>query len=114
MMIDMDNQIKKNTVFHLVETFASYFLSFLTVFYTARVLQPESLGSVAFCSSVISYFTMFAQMGIPIYGMRYTAQNRDSLKQPVFELVLLECLLTVITYLIFLVLILQTGDHTVD
>lgn len=58
-------------------TVCNYAFSFLTVFYAARVLQPEAMGNVAFASAVVSYFSLLAKMGIPLYGMRSVAACRE-------------------------------------
>lgn len=57
--------------------------------YVFRVLQPEGNGKVALATSVIAYFSMFAQLGIPTYGIRACAKVRDdrqALSRTVHEL----------------------------
>lgn len=71
------DSIARNAVLYALVTVCNYAFSFATVFYAARVLLPESLGRVAFASAVVSYFSMLAQMGIPLYGMRSVAACRD-------------------------------------
>lgn len=45
--------------------------------YASRILLPAGTGQVAFATSVIAYFSMFAQLGIPTYGIRACAKVRD-------------------------------------
>lgn len=42
-----------------------------------RVLGPTGTGQVNFATSLITYFSMFAQLGIPTYGIKVCAQVRD-------------------------------------
>lgn len=46
--------------------------------YTTRILLPEGTGKVAMATSVIAYFSMFAELGIPAYGIRACAKVRDN------------------------------------
>lgn len=45
--------------------------------YVSRVLGPDGIGRVEFASSVVSYFALFAALGIPVYGIRAVARIRD-------------------------------------
>ena len=49
--------------------------------YITRVLLPEGNGKIAFANSAINYFSMFAMLGIPTYGIRACAQVRDDKEQ---------------------------------
>lgn len=70
------SSIAENAVLYGLATALNYAFSFVTVFYTARVLQPEALGTVSFAAAVVSYFSLIASMGIPLYGMRSVAARR--------------------------------------
>ena len=56
---------------------SSFIFPLITFPYASRVLLPSGTGKVAFANSVITYFTMFAQLGIPTYGIRACAKSRD-------------------------------------
>lgn len=68
--------IERNAMLLGLATVCNYAFSFVTTFYVARVLQPEGLGNVAFASAVVSYFSLLAHLGIPLYGMRSVAACR--------------------------------------
>ncbi len=38
--------------------------------YLSRVLKPDGVGTVSYVESIVSYFSLFAAMGIPTYGQR--------------------------------------------
>lgn len=88
--------VTRNALFIGLATACNYAFSFLTVFYAARVLQPAALGSVAFAAAVVSYFSLLAKMGIPLYGMRSVAAARGGggLARLTSELFCLGALLT--------------------
>lgn len=72
--------------------------------YVSRILQPAGTGKVSFAVSVVSYFSMFAMMGIPTYGIRACARVRDDkekLAHTVQEILILNVLLGIVTYVAF-------------
>ncbi len=76
--------------------------------YASRVLLPEGVGKVSFATSVVAYFTMLAQMGIPTYGIQACAKVRDSkeaLSRTVHELLGIGFAMTVFSYLLFGILL---------
>lgn len=66
-----------------------------------RILLPEGTGKVSFATSVVSYFAMFAQLGIPTYGIRACAKirdNREKLTKTVQELFIINFTMSLIAY----------------
>ena len=49
----------------------------ITFPYVSRVLSPEGIGKVDFSNSIIQYFILVAQLGIPFYGIRECAKYRE-------------------------------------
>ena len=64
----MKRAILSNISFNFLIRMISYLFSFLTMMYVARVLKPDAYGQVGFAQSFVSYFTMIASFGMPIYG----------------------------------------------
>ncbi len=76
--------------------------------YASRVLLPEGIGKVSFAASVLAYFTMLAQMGVPTYGIQACARaadNKEELSRTVHELWLVSLVTTGLSYSIFFVLL---------
>ena len=46
--------------------------------YVARILAPERVGTVTDAQNLVSYFVMFAALGIPGYGTREIARHRNN------------------------------------
>ncbi|MGB4093987.1 MAG: flippase [Ruminococcus flavefaciens] len=89
-------------------TMSSFIFPLITFPYVSRILLPEGTGKVNFATSFISYFTMFAQLGIPTYGIRICAMVRDDRKKltrTVHELLFINLVMCVISYLAFFIIL---------
>lgn len=85
-------------------TASSFIFPLITYPYVSRILGPENIGKVSFAASVVYYFAMFAQLGIPTYGISACARVRDDkkkLSQTVQEIMLINGAMTVIVYAVF-------------
>ncbi len=94
--------IKINAVMNALLTVSTVVFQLITFPYISRVLLPEGTGKVAFATSLISYFTMFAQLGIPTYGIRACAKVRDDrqqLTQTAQELLIINVAMAVLAYI---------------
>ena len=80
MRIQLNRRILENISANLFVRLMTYVFSFLTVFYAARILQPEAYGKIAFVSSFTGYFIILANLGMPIYAMRLCAEKKDDRK----------------------------------
>ena len=76
-----EKSIKFNLVMNMLLTTSAFVFPLITFPYITRVLLPEGNGKIAFANSVINYFSMFAMLGIPTYGIRACAQVRDDKEQ---------------------------------
>ncbi len=86
-------------------TMSSFIFPLITFPYISRILLPEGTGKVNFATSFVSYFTMFAQLGIPTYGIRACAMVRDDRKKltkTAQELLLINLVMSIISYVVFL------------
>ena len=93
--------IKLNFVMNMVLTMSSFLFPLITFPYISRILLPEGTGKVSFASSLISYFSMFAQLGIPTYGIRACAKVRDDrqeLTRVAQELLIINLVMSSISY----------------
>ena len=95
--------IKKNIIMNAILTMSSFIFPLITFPYISRVLLPAGTGRVNFATSVISYFSMFAQLGIPTYGIRICAQvrdDRDALTRTAHELLFINLIMNGISYVL--------------
>ena len=96
--------IKYNFIMNSLLTASSVIFPLITYPYASRVIEPKGVGLVSFASSTIAYFSMFAQLGIPTYGIRICAQVRDDkekLSRTVHEIMFINLLTCLITYIAF-------------
>lgn len=111
MSIHKSHSLTTNLILNYVLTAFSIVYPLITVPYVSRVLGPEGMGVVSFASSIVSYFTIFAQLGIPIYGVRACAKAQEDIKQlsqTVAELVVINLITCTISYLGFLLVLFST------
>ncbi|TNV68456.1 flippase [Trichococcus shcherbakoviae] len=98
--------IKYNFIMNFILTASSLIFPLITFPYVSRILLPEGNGKIAFVSSIISYFSMFAMLGIPTYGIRTCAkvrENKEELSRTVQELIIINIVTTTITYIILII-----------
>ena len=96
--------VKINFIMNAILTMSSFIFPLITFPYVSRILLPEGTGKVSFAVSVITYFAMFAQLGIPTYGIRACAKVRDDkkkLSKTVHEIFTINIVMSVIAYVLF-------------
>ncbi len=93
--------LKMNFIMNAILTMSSFVFPLITFPYVSRILLPEGMGKVSFATSLISYFGLFAQLGIPVYGIRACAvvrDDRETLTRTAHELLLINLIMTAISY----------------
>lgn len=99
-----NSSLKLNFIMNVILTMSSILFPLLTFPYVSRILLPVGTGKVAFATSFISYFTLFSQLGIPMYGIRACAKVRDSkidLSRTVQELMIINIIMSACVYIVF-------------
>lgn len=94
--------LKVNFIMNMILTMSSFIFPLITFPYVSRILLPEGTGKVSFATSLISYFTMLAQLGIPTYGIRVCAKvrnNREELTRTTQELLVISLVMCAISYI---------------
>lgn len=100
--------LKLNFIMNIILTMSSLIFPLITFPYVSRILLPEGTGKVSLATSFISYFLLFAQLGIPTYGVRVCARVRDDkekLTRTVHELLAINFFMTIIAYIVFAVVL---------
>ena len=99
-----ERSIKYNFIMNVILTISSLIFPLITFPYITRVLLPDGTGSIAFANSIVIYFSMFAMLGIPTYGIRACAKvrdNKDELSRVVQEIFIINIITTTIVCLFF-------------
>lgn len=104
----MSKSIKKNILINMMRIILQFIFPLISFPYASRILTPDGIGKVNFTNSIVSYFLLFAMFGVTNYGIRVAAQKRDNkyeLSKFVYELLLINLISTIISYVIFFVCI---------
>lgn len=93
--------LKLNFIMNVALTMSSFIFPLITFPYVSRVLLPVGTGKVSFATSLISYFCMLAQLGIPTYGIRACAKvrdNKEELTRTAHELLFINFVMSAVSY----------------
>lgn len=81
-VLDMGKKsIKKNYIYNVSYQILTLITPFITAPYIARVLGADGVGTVSYIGSIVSYFTLFASLGISTYGRREISYVQGSLEK---------------------------------
>ena len=70
--------LTKNTIFNVLYQITTLLFPLVYSVYVARIIQAENIGKVVFTNNVVSYFTMFAVFGTPVYATREISKVRNN------------------------------------
>lgn len=107
-MSSQSKSIKRNFILNFIFTVSGVIFPLLAFPYASRILLPEGTGKVAFVTSIVSYFTMFGMLGIPIYGIRACAKvryDKKLLSKTVIEIFILNSITMSVALLLYFVTI---------
>ena len=71
------NSVRKNAILNIIKQICTIVFPLITFPYATRILHTENYGMFTFASSIISYFTLIAALGINNYAVREGARIRD-------------------------------------
>ena len=97
--------IRVNFVFNAIKSVMVIVFPLISFPYISRVLGVEGLGKFQYCYSVISYFILFASLGISTYAVREAAkcrEDKNKFSQLVKEIFTINLITTAIVYLVLL------------
>lgn len=77
----MKNSLAKNAIFNTLYKILNVVFPLFSATYVARVLLPEGIGKISYVQNIVSYFSLIAALGIPIYGVREISKCRDNQKE---------------------------------
>lgn len=105
-MENKEKSLKKNFCMNAILTMSQFIFPLITFPYVSRILLAEGTGKVSFATSIISYFAMFAQLGIPTYGIRTCAQVRNDkkkLSKTAQEIFIINIIMSILAYIVFFI-----------
>ena len=99
------HSITYNFIMNAALSVSSFLYPLITYPYVTRVLGAEYYGKVVFASYVATWVSMFAQLGIPTYGIRACAACRNDkakLRKTVLEILTLNVITALLVYAVFI------------
>lgn len=102
--------LKVNFFMNALLMMSSIIFPLITFPYVSRILGPGGIGKVSFATSLITYFNIFAQLGIPTYGIKECAKVRDDrekLTKTVQEIFIINLFTMVISYIFLFIAVLS-------
>lgn len=107
--------IKKNYIYNLTYQILLLLTPLITTPYLSRVLGADGVGTVSFAESIVSYFTLFATLGITTFGQReisYVQDNKAKRTQVLWETKLLQVITSTCVLAVYIVFALFQGNRT--
>lgn len=98
--------IKINMIMNAILTMSSFLFPLITFPYISRVILPVGSGKITFATSVVTYFSMFAQLGIPTYGVKACAKvrnNKEELSRIAHEILFINLIMCVLAYVVLFI-----------
>ena len=93
----MKQSLARGAVYNVICSAGNVLFPLISAAYLSRVLTPEGIGQVAYGQNIVSYFVMFANLGIPQYGTREIAGREGNVDRLFSELVTIQLLATAVS-----------------
>ena len=99
------HSIQYNFIMNIILKMSAFVFPLISFPYVSRVLGASGNGKIAFAASVVNYFSLFALLGIPSYGVKACAQvrdNKEKLSTVVQELLVINFCSMAVSYIVFI------------
>lgn len=107
-MVVKNKSIKVNMILNAIKGLMSIFFPLISFPYVSKVLGVDNIGRYNFANSIISYFVLFAGLGINTYAIREGARLREKeneFRQFANEMFSINILSTIMSYVLFALLL---------
>lgn len=104
----MKKSLTQNAVYNILYKLVTALYPLVAVTYVSHILQAERMGMVSYAQNIVSYFAVFAALGLPSYGVREIAklgEKKQERSKIFFELFIINALATTLSYLAYLALV---------
>ena len=95
-------KVIKNYLYNLSYQILTIILPIITVPYVTRIFTSEDLGNYVFYNSIANYFSLFAMLGVGVYGTKQIAAASDvsSTFWNIYAIQLITSILAIAVYII--------------
>ena len=111
------HSVKYNFIMKSISMVTSILVPLIVYKRVCPILQPQGVGAVNFAQSAVYYFTMIAQLGIPLYGIRECAKlrnDREALSRTACEILKLNAITCAFAYLLFFLCLVSVPQFRAD
>lgn len=77
----VQKNLKKNYIYNVTYQILNVIIPLIIAPYLSRTLGPNGVGTVSFVESIVSYFTLFATLGITSFGQREISYVQDDIRK---------------------------------
>ena len=104
------SSLKKNFLYNILYQILIMILPLITIPYISRVLNADGIGIYSYTVSIVTYFSMFATLGVAVYGQLEIASYRDNVgtrSKTFWEILVARTITSVIVcgiYIVFIIL----------
>ena len=98
--------LRTNFIFYCIKSAMNVIFPLISFPYASRILDVEGIGKVQYCTSIISYVTLIAGLGISSYAIRESAKIKyDKIKfsQLILEIFSINVISTLIAYFLLFI-----------
>ena len=102
-----NKSIKKNYIYNLAYQILLVLTPLITTPYVSRILGADGVGTISYAESIVSYFVLFATLGISIFGQReisYVQDDREKRSAIFWETKALQVITSAIALTLYIVL----------
>lgn len=106
----MGKSLVKNSIYNILYKVITALYPLIAVTYVSHILLSDKMGMVSYAQNIVSYFAVFAALGIPTYGIReiaIKAEDRGGRSQIFWELFTINFISTTISLVAYGILILS-------
>lgn len=99
--------LARNSLYNVIYRGLNLIFPIITVAYVSRILMVEGIGKVASAQNFVTYFVLLASLGLPTYGVKMIAsqKNQDKLNKTFSELFFINFIATLMCSLIYYITI---------
>ena len=108
-------KLYKNSIYNVIYRITNVLFSLITAGYVARILLPEGVGYFSYINTNVSYFVIFASLGLPAYGIREVAKakkDRELLNRTYSELFIINAVFTLLSCFVYLFFVLNIFNNS--
>ena len=108
----MNKKIFKNYIYNFISQILVLIVPLITTPYISRVLHEIGVGQYSYSLSIITYFSLFANLGFTIYGQREIAKvkdNKELMSKTFFEIFVIRSCTTICSLIVLFSILFTCG-----